>query len=134
MSPSSALRAALYTALRDHAPLTAALGGPRVYDMPPAAPEFPYVTLGEAQVLDWSSGTEAGEEHRLTLHIWSRQPGHGEAHDLAALVQEALHDVPLPVAGARLINLRASGAEFRREAGGRTTRAVLRFRAVLETD
>lgn len=48
MSPASALRAALYAALRADAPLTTALGGPRVYDVPPASPDFPYVTLGEA--------------------------------------------------------------------------------------
>ncbi|QIB35095.1 DUF3168 domain-containing protein [Ancylobacter pratisalsi] len=110
-----------------------ALRGERVYDVPPASPEFPYVTLGEAQVLDWSTATEAGEEHRLTLHVWSRQGGHGEAHAMAHLVQQALHDAPLTLAGARLVNLRFTQADIRREAGGRTYHGLVRFRAVIET-
>lgn len=134
MSAATALRAAIFAALSADAPLLAALGGARIHDVPPAAPAFPYVTLGEAQLLDWSTATEHGEEHRLTLHAWSRHGGHGEALNLAALVQEALHDAALPLAEGRLVNLRTTGAEIRREAGGRTYRAVIRFRAVTEAN
>ncbi|TCK31297.1 uncharacterized protein DUF3168 [Ancylobacter aquaticus] len=132
--PAVALRRAIHAALATDAALTAALGAGRIHDVPPASPEFPYVTLGEAQVLDWSTATETGAEHRLALACWSRQGGHGEAHALAHLVQQALHDVPLALDGHRLVNLRASTAEIRREPGGRTYRALLRFRAVTETD
>ena len=133
MSAATALRAALYQALAADVPLTAALGGARIYDMPPAAPDFPYVTLGEAQALDWSTATDRGEEHRLVLHAWSRQGGHGEAHQIAALVQETLHDAALPLTGARLVNLRTTGAEIRPESAGRTYHAIIRFRAVTES-
>ena len=127
-----ALRRAIHYALAADTALTAALGGARIHDVPPGGAEFPYVTLGEAQVLDWSTATEAGAEHRLTLACWSRQGGHGEAHQLAHLVQQALHDAPLTLEGHRLVNLRMSAAEIRREPGGRTYRALLRFRAVTE--
>ncbi len=129
-----ALRRAIHAALAGDAALTAALGGGRVHDVPPGAPDFPYVTLGEAQVTDWSTATESGEEHRMTLAVWSRQGGHGEAHALAHLVQQALHDAPLDLPGHRLVNLRFSSAEIRREPGGRSYRALLRFRAVTESD
>lgn len=132
MTAASALRAAVFGALSTDAALIVELGGARIYDVPPASPEFPYVTIGEAQVTDWSTATEAGEEHRLTLNAWSRQGGHDEAHRIAGAVQEALHDAALTLAGARLVNLRATGAEIRREAGGRTYRALIRFRAVTE--
>lgn len=134
MSPANALRTAVFAALTTDAALLAALGGARIFDVPPVAPEFPYVALGEAQLLDWSTATEAGHEHRLTLNVWSRQGGHGQAHALAHLVEQALHDAPLELAGHRLVNLRCAGAEIRREAGGRTYRALVRFRAVTETD
>jgi len=134
MSAANALRAAVFSALRDDAALLAALGGARIHDVPPPTPEFPYVTLGEAQVSDWSTATEEGREHRLTLNVWSRQGGHGEAHAIAHLVQQALHDAPLELAGHSLINLRFSSADIRREAGGRTYRALVRFRAVTESN
>lgn len=133
MSAANALRTAVFAALTSDAALLAALGGARIFDVPPSSPEFPYVTLGEAQLFDWSTATEAGHEHRLTLSVWSRQGGHGQAHALAHLVQQALDDAPLALAGHRLVNLRFAGAEIRREAGGRTHRALVRFRAVTET-
>src|SRR2546421_9702038 len=43
---SAALRAAIHNALVADAPLSALLGGPRVYDEPPKSVAFPYVTLG----------------------------------------------------------------------------------------
>ncbi|WP_371345276.1 DUF3168 domain-containing protein [Ancylobacter sp. IITR112] len=130
--PAVALRRAIHAALTTDAALTAALGAGRIHDVPPASPAFPYVTLGEAQVTDWSTGTEAGAEHRLTLACWSREGGHGEAHALAHLVQQALHDAPLALDGHRLVNLRFTSADIRREPGGRSYRALLRFRAVTE--
>ncbi|MFS8039223.1 DUF3168 domain-containing protein [Xanthobacter sp. AM11] len=131
-SPALALRAAIHAALAADAPLGALLGGARIFDVPPADAAFPFVALGEAVVADWSTATEAGTEHALTLHAFSRSGGRAEAFALAAAVQEALHDAPLALAGHRLANLRATTAEVRREADGRTFHALVRFRAVTE--
>lgn len=129
---SAALRAAIHTALSEHAPLLSVLGGPNIYDEPPAAAAFPYVTLGEARISDYSAGDEPGEEHQLTLHAWSRQGGHREAHIIAGTLLQALDDAPLSPDGHQLVNLRFSLADIRREADGRTYHAVVRFRAVTE--
>jgi uncharacterized protein DUF3168 len=129
---SAALRAAIHDALTANAALTSLLGGPNVYDEPPRAAAFPYVTLGEARVADYSTGTETGEEHQLTLHAWSRQGGHREAHLIAGALLQALDDAPLTMAGHTLINFRFSVADVRREADGRTYHALVRFRAVTE--
>lgn len=128
----AALRAAIHSALSAHAPLTAILGGPKIYDEPPATAAFPYVTLGEARVSDYSAGDDPAEEHQLTLHAWSRQGGHREAHIIAGTLLQALDDAPLAPAGHHLVNLRFSLADIRREADGRTYHAVVRFRAVTE--
>ena len=96
------------------------------------SPAFPYVTLGEARIADFSTGTERGEEHQLTLHAWSRQGGHKEAHLVAGALLQALDDAPLTLDDHRLINFRFALADVRREADGRTYHAVVRFRAVTE--
>ena len=129
---TAALRAAIHDALVADSPLMSLLGGPRVYDEPPRDALFPYVTLGEARVTDWSTGTERGEEHQLTLHAWSRQGGHKQAHLIAGALLQALHDTPLMLSDHRLINLCFSVADVRREADGRTYHALVRFRAVTE--
>lgn len=129
---SAALRAAVYDALIADTALTNVLGGPKVYDEPPRAAAFPYVTLGEARIADFSTGSETGEEHQLTLHAWSRQGGHREAHLIAGALLQALDGAPLALADHTLVNFRFSVADVRREADGRTYHALVRFRAVTE--
>jgi len=129
---SAALRAAVHDALAADAALTALLGGPKVYDEPPRAAAFPYVTLGETRIADFSTGTENGAEHQLTLHAWSRQGGHKEAHMIAGALLAALDDAPLALTDHTLVNFRFAVADVRREADGRTYHALVRFRAVTE--
>ena len=129
---AAALRAAIHDALVADTALTTVLGGASIYDEPPRAAAFPYVTIGEARISDWSTGTDVGEEHQLTLHAWSRQGGHREAHMIAGALLQALDDAPLTLADHRLINLRFAVADVRREADGRTYHALVRFRAVTE--
>jgi hypothetical protein len=127
-----ALRAAIHDALTSDTALSAALGGARIYDEVPRNAAFPYVTLGETRLLDSSGDGGTTQEHQLTLHAWSRKGGHREAHVIAGALLQALDDAPLDVEGQRLVNLRFSVADIRRESDGRTYHALVRFRAVTE--
>jgi len=133
MTPSNvALRAAIHTALRSDGALAAVLGESRVYDEPPRNAAFPYVTLGEARLMDSSGDGGETQEHQLTLHAWSRQGGHREAHMIAGALLQALDDAPLSLEENRLVNLRFALADIRRENDGKTYHALVRFRAVTE--
>ncbi|UYO46238.1 DUF3168 domain-containing protein [Rhodopseudomonas palustris] len=133
MTPASvALRAAIHRALITDTALLAALGGPRIYDEPPHEAAFPFVTLGEARISDVSADDAPTQEHQLTLHAWSRQGGHKEAHVITGALLQALDDAPLAPSGHRLVNLRFALADIRREPDGRTYHALVRFRAVTE--
>ncbi|MBY0382570.1 MAG: DUF3168 domain-containing protein [Xanthobacteraceae bacterium] len=127
-----ALRAAIHDALSNDSGLTALLGGNRVYDEPPRNAAFPYVTLGETRLLDISGDGGDTQEHQLTLHAWSRQGGQREAHVIAGTLLQALDDAALSPDGHRLVNLRFSVADIRRENDGKTYHALVRFRAVTE--
>ena len=129
---AASLRAAIRDALATDGALTSLLGGARIYDEVPRAANYPYVSLGEARVTDFSAGEQPGEEHQLTLHAWSQQGGHREAHMIAGALLQALDDAPLTLAGQHLVNLRFAVADIRREADGRTYHALVRFRAVTE--
>ena len=129
---SVALRAAVHDALMADAALVTVLGGPKVYDEPPRNAAFPYVTLGEARIADFSAGGEPSEEHQMTLHAWSRQGGHNEAHTIAGALLQVLDDAALTLTDHHLVNFRFTTADVRREADGRTYHALVRFRAVTE--
>jgi Protein of unknown function (DUF3168) len=127
-----ALRSAIHDALVADSALSAALGGAKIYDEPPRDAAFPYVTLGDARIVDASVDDGTTQEHLLTLHAWSRHGGHREAHVITGALLQALDDAPLRPAGHRLVNLRFTLADIRREADGRTYHALVRFRAVTE--
>lgn len=131
-SSSWSLQRAIYDALLVDAAVIGLLGAPRIFDDVPQRSAFPYVTLGQSTVRDWSTGTEAGEEHLLTLHVWSRADGRRETHELMSALRKALHGQPLPLDGHRLVNLRHELSEARREPDGETYHGIVRFRATTE--
>lgn len=131
-SAAFALQKAIYNQLVGTAGVTAALSGPRVYDEVPARKEFPFLAFGTATERDWSTGTDPGKEHVLTLNVWSRAHGRKESDDILEAARVALHDVVLTLEGHRLVNLRHEISDVRRDGDGETYFGSARFRAVTE--
>ena len=131
-SASWALQKSIHARLVADAAVVAALGGQRVYDDVPRSGAFPIVTFGITTERDWSTATDGGSEHIVTLHVWSRAAGRHEADGIIAAIRAALHDQALALAGHRLINLRQELAEVRRDPDGETFHGIVRLRAVTE--
>jgi hypothetical protein len=132
--PSWPLQQSIFAALTADTALTALIGPGRVYDDVPQASPLPYVTLGPVTAQDWSTGSESGTEHLVTVHVWSGAGGKKQAHDILAAIRSALHDQPLSVAGHRLINLRHERSDIRRTPDGEATHGTARIRAVTEPE
>ncbi|MDO8289721.1 MAG: DUF3168 domain-containing protein [Parvibaculum sp.] len=126
-----ALQKAIFECLTTDAGVSEFVGS-RIYDAVPGDTGFPYLTLGEAQVDDWSAGEAEGREHWLSLNVYSRSGGRAEAKAIMGAVHRALHDAELTLDGFALINMRFQSAETRRESDGATWRGTIRFRAVTE--
>ena len=109
-----------------------ALVGDRIYDLAPRNAVFPYVTVGRMSQADWSTGTEDGAEHRLTLDVWSREAGKRECLAVAEAIRATLHHAALVLDGHALVNLRCEGIDTARDPDGITFHAVMRLRAVTE--
>jgi hypothetical protein len=133
-SSGLALQRAIFAKLSSDSALIAALGAPRIYDDVPPRAKFPFLTFGQSTERDWSTGTDTGNEHLVTLHVWSRARGRSEAETAIAAAREALHDQALTLDGHRLINLRHEFSEARRDSDGETFHGIVRFRAVTEED
>jgi hypothetical protein len=127
-----ALQKSIYETLAIDAGVISLLGSPRIYDDTPQRTAFPYITLGQSTLRDWSTGSDEGDEHLLTVHVWSRAEGRKEAHELMQALREALHERALSLEGHRLVNLRHELSEARREADGETYHGIVRLRAVTE--
>ena len=129
---SWALQRSIYQTLSDAPELMSRLGGEGIYSNPPPAAEFPFITIGQSVNQDWSTGTEDGNEHSLTLHIWSRADSALEVYEIAQLVRDLLHDQPLTLDGHHLINLRHEFSQARIDPDGETLHGIERFRAMTE--
>ena len=127
-----ALQRAVYERLTSAAEVTATLGGPNVYDDVPRGATYPYLTIGQSSTRDWSTASEDGEEHTLTLHVWTRSRGRRQVQVIMSAVRTALHDASLTLSGYALVNLRHELSEARRDGDGETYHGLMRFRAVTE--
>jgi hypothetical protein len=129
-----ALQRGIYQALAGSSGLTTLLSGARIYDDAPQGAAFPFITLGQSVVRDWSTGTEDGAEHELTLHVWSRVGGKKQVQEIIEAIRGALHDQPLMLADHHLINLRHEFSEARLDPDGDTFHGIVRYRAVTEPE
>ncbi|MCB1526209.1 MAG: DUF3168 domain-containing protein [Hyphomicrobiaceae bacterium] len=128
------LQAAVYQKLRSDAVLVALLGGPKIYDDVPQQTAFPYITFGHSFMRDWSTASDVGHEHVVTLHVWSRAAGKKKVHEIMSTVEDLLHDRPLPLTGFKLVNFRHEYSDARRDNDGQTYHGTLRYRAVTEAE
>lgn len=129
-----ALQQSIYAKLAADAGVLALLGAPRIYDDVPQGTPFPYLTFGQSTLRDWSTGSETGDEHLLTLHVWSRAAGRKETHAIMDVLRSALHETSLALDGHRLVNIRHEFSEARREPDGDTYHGIVRYRAVTEPE
>ena len=92
---SWALQKAIFEALDQNAALTALMGAGKIFDDVPQGTPFPYLTMAQSSVRDWSTSTQTGSEHILTLHIWSKGAGRQEIQAIAQAIHDILHDAAL---------------------------------------
>jgi hypothetical protein len=129
---SLALQRVIVEALSADPELAAALGPNKIFDRVPRNAEPPYVTFGSISTDDWSTGTERGDEHVVTLNVWSDALGRADAAGLMARVAAVLDDRPLVLIGHRLVSLRHERSETRRRNDGDKVQGVMRLRARTE--
>ena len=132
MSAANALLVAIHARLAADPQLVAMIGPDGIRDRLLPRPVLPAIVIGEMETRDYSTATEAGEEHRLVLEVWSDAAGRREAGEIAERVRVLLQDAALSLAGHVLVSLTHERTRTRRQANAKLFAAELRFRAVTE--
>lgn len=109
----------------------------RIYDSPPpfsatAEPEGLYLTMGDEEAQDWSTGSEEGCLHVVTLNVHAPRRGFSEAKQAAGALSDAVMGSTLSLSRGRVINIRFVDARTKREEKNALRRIELRFRITLE--
>jgi hypothetical protein len=93
-------QAAAVAALEAHPALAQSLSG--VFDGPPVRAAFPYISVSESLVSDWSTKTEIGREIRLALTVWDDGEEPARLHNLMGRVEEAIAAMSEDLSGWRV--------------------------------
>lgn len=123
---------AIHLVLAADATLAGMIGADGIRDRLITGRQLPCLVVADLLSSDYSTSTEPGEEHILTLQVWSDAAGQRQAQQIAAVVRSLLQDASLPLASCALVNLRHVGTRARREPKTRLFCAEIRFRAVTE--
>jgi hypothetical protein len=132
--PSLPLQAALVLALSGN---IGAEVGTRVYDqvpdpVPPATTAtFPYVTLGDCQVLPDKAECIDGSEVYPQIDVWSRDVGYPQVKRIAAAVKAVLDDQPLSVTDFNVVLFQHEETRYLRDPDGLTRHAVILFKGLI---
>jgi hypothetical protein len=93
---------------------------------------FPYLQIGDDQVLPDDAECVDGSEIYVSVHVWSRAVGWLEAKKIAGQVRDALHLASLTITGHNLIEIRFRDARLLRDPDGKTRHIAMTFRALTE--
>ena len=132
MSAASELLMAIHARLTGDAELLGMIGEDGIRDRLVTGRKLPCVLIGELVSNDYSTSTEGGEEHLLSLEIWIDAGGRMQAQLVATRLHALLHDAALDLGHHHLVSLLHVRTQSRREAKTKLYVAELRFRAVTE--
>lgn len=108
--------------------IQAVLGNPpRLYDMAPEDPVFPYLTYGPIRSEDISGDGAIINTHIMTLHIWSRYGGRAQVMEALNAVTQALEGAALALQSITLVRAQILYTDIFRAPNGQTLHGLLRY-------
>lgn len=124
------LQSAIYSALNGDNNLTSTLGA-GVYDEVLETASYPYVVIGEDNVIEYGTVSDDGGDFTVTIDVWSQYHGGKEAKNIMDRIHTLLHDSSLSVTGFNLVNFRFEFSDIIKDPDGITRHGIMRFRAVI---
>jgi hypothetical protein len=127
--PSLELQQALVSMLKGVSP---SIASGRIYDEPPNSPTFPYVTLGDCQVLPDKAGCIDGTEVYPVIDVWSRAVGYPEAKGIVKQILAVLDDQAISIAGFSAVIFEFTSVAYLRDPDGLTRHASITFHGLIQ--
>ena len=129
--PSLELQSAIVDKLLADSGVQAVVGS-RVYVLPPKAPMFPYISIGDNQVLPDKADCIDGTEIFWQIDGWTRDQTGPEDKEISKAVVAALDDQSLTVSGYNAVIAEINTISYLRDPDGLTRHAAIGFRFLLQ--
>lgn len=128
--PSDLLQAAIKTRLAA-APAVAALVVERIFDDIPEDAEFPYLVIGDAQVVGDDDDCADASILTVQIHTWSRDPGWPQTNEMLAAVRGAMK-ADFTIAGFDVVDQTFEQTQRLRDPDGKTRHGVFEYRFLIQ--
>jgi|SRR6185369_14925886 len=129
--PSLELQAALVAKLKGDSGVQAVVGT-RIYDEVPNNPTFPYISLGDNQVIPDKADCIDGSEIFWQIDGWARDPAFPRCKQIAKAVTAALDEVDLSISGYTLIWSELNTTNYLHDPDGITRHVAISFRFLIQ--
>jgi Protein of unknown function (DUF3168) len=107
--------------------------GPRIYDEVNPSATFPYVTLGESQVLPDKAECIDGVEVFVQIDVWTRNGnGYVQTKQIAKNIKAVLDDKPPTLPGYIAVIFEHQETRYMKDPDGLTRHAALTFRSLIQ--
>lgn len=125
------LQSAIYSILNGDATLDGIIGNNKIFDNVPQDTPYPYVVIGNINVINTGTKTLDGNEYNVDIDIWSEYRGKKEISDAMERIYELLHDTTYSVSGANFVNSQVRSTITLVENDGITRHAVLSLSVIV---
>lgn len=131
MGVAWALQQAIYDVMTNDAAIIASDVTGVFDDVDEDYDDFPYITIGEDNIVERDTDQTEGYTASITIHIWSREKSQKEVKVLQGLVYTALHRVPLTITGFNCILCRQTDQLSLRDPDGQTRHGVQTYELII---
>jgi Protein of unknown function (DUF3168) len=129
--PSLELQSAIVAKLKADAGVQAIVGQ-RIYAEVPANPTFPYISLGDNQVLPDKADCIDGTECFWQLDGWSRSHSGPEEKQISKAIVACIDDQALVLTGYAAIVVELNRVDYLRDPDGITRHVAVNFRFLIQ--
>ncbi len=127
-----AVQKAVYDVLSADATLMATVSG--IFDFVPQDTDYPYVTIGNSRLMDYSTVITTSFRQTLTIQVYSRSRGRKEVSDIMAQVHGLLHDTTPAADDHSIVDLRYVGGDITQNRDGLSYSGNMQFDVLVEID
>ena len=108
---------------------------PRILGRPPAGGDaVPCLAFGDFESRAWRSAAFDGQEHDITLHLFTGEGGAERSKEAAGTIIDRLHNADFRLPGHALVDLQFESSETRFAEGLSAWHCKLRFKALTVAD
>tara|TARA_R100000995_G_scaffold61426_1_gene31321 strand:+ start:1521 stop:1928 length:408 start_codon:yes stop_codon:yes gene_type:complete len=125
------LQTILYSTLNGDSTLDGIVGNNKIFDNVPQDTGYPYVVIGNINVINRGTKNLDGNEYNIDIDVWSEYRGKKEISNAMERIYELLHDTTYSVSGADMVVSQVRNTITLVENNGITRHGVLSLNVIV---